>query len=329
MWSQNRLYFQLSLISAIHQLDRLPSHHVKFGTFSETEGVQTSSTQTVVVAEEHVVPSRPNLSSSFEVSDDDDDDDDVDDDDDDESDSNDDSMDFHMFVPSNEPVNEVVISPAETEKEINIFKQQNDPTPEQMEALIDKLQSTAKKPPQVVSITSESPSGSDKDNSKASMLPRKRKRRDPRSGILSTEPVQQPSQIVEPAQVTHDVQSPIIEPAQVIQDVQSPIIEPAQVHQDVQSQMANEETIASGSSSAPPPPEHDVVSVKLAKLLAFQDSISQSKGKGISIGSRQGGDEDSHQTISELKQEIMFLKQESIEKDLLIGSPNRRVSNLE
>ncbi|CAH1448107.1 unnamed protein product [Lactuca virosa] len=93
--------------------------------------------------------------------------------------------------------------------------------------------------------------------------------------------------------------------------------------------MTNEEAFASGSSSAPPPPEHDVASVKLDKLLAFQYSISQSKGKGISIGSRKGGDEDSHHTISELKQEIMFLKQESIEKDLLIGSLDVRVSNLE
>ncbi|CAH1451245.1 unnamed protein product [Lactuca virosa] len=93
--------------------------------------------------------------------------------------------------------------------------------------------------------------------------------------------------------------------------------------------MANEESFASGSSSAPPPPEHDAASIKIAKLLAFQDSISQSKGKGISIGSRQGGDEDSHQTISELKEEIMFLKQDSIEKDLLIRSLDVRVSNLE
>ncbi|CAH1437902.1 unnamed protein product [Lactuca virosa] len=198
-----------------------------------------------------------------------------------------------------------------------------------MEALLDKLQSNARKPPQVVYVTSESPYGSDKDNSKASLLRRKQKRRDPRPGVLSTEPVQQPSQIVESAQVTHDVQSPIIEPAQVIQDVQSPIIEPDQAHQDVQSQMTNVETFASGSSSAPPPPEHDAASVKLAKLLAFQDSISQSKGKGISIGSRQGGDEDYHQNISELKQEIMFLNQESIERDLLIGSLDVRVSNLE
>ena len=80
---------------------------MKFGKFVETEGVQTSSAQTVVVAEEHTVPSWPNLTSSFEVFDDDDDDD--------ESDSDNDGMDFCMFVPSMEPVNEAVISPVEAE----------------------------------------------------------------------------------------------------------------------------------------------------------------------------------------------------------------------
>ncbi|CAH1444120.1 unnamed protein product [Lactuca virosa] len=59
----------------------------------------------------------------------------------------------------------------------------------------------------------------------------------------------------------------------------------------------------------PPPPEHDVASVKLAKLLGFQDSIPQSRGKGISIGSGHIGDEDSQQTIFELIQEIVLLKQ--------------------
>nr|KAJ0188945.1 hypothetical protein LSAT_V11C900494070 [Lactuca sativa] len=68
--------------------------------------------------------------------------------------------------------------------------------------------------------------------------------------------------------------------------------------------MVNEEIFASGSSYSPPPPEHDVASVKLAK---------------------QGVDEDSHQTVSELKQEIMLLKQESIEKDFLIGSLDQRL----
>ncbi|CAH1418088.1 unnamed protein product [Lactuca virosa] len=161
-----------------------------------------------MVAEKHVAPSKSNLSFSFEVSDDDDD---VNDDDDDEH--------FRMFEPSKEPVNEAVISLAETEKKINIFKQPNDPTPEQMEALIEQSQSTTRKPPQAVSVTTESPSGSDKYDSNASLMPRKRRRRDPRRGVLITEPVQQPTSNVKPAQVNRNDQddlSPIVEPAQSV-----------------------------------------------------------------------------------------------------------------
>ncbi|CAH1443706.1 unnamed protein product [Lactuca virosa] len=120
------------------------------------------------------------------------------------------------------------------------------------------------------------------------MVPKKRRRRDPRPGVLITEPVQQSVSIVEPTQVLEDVQSPIVEPIP-------------------------------GSSSAPPPPEHDATSIKLAKILIFQDSIHQSRGNGICICSGQGGDEDLQHTISELRQEILILKQESIENDLLIG----------
>ncbi|CAH1448608.1 unnamed protein product [Lactuca virosa] len=150
-----------------------------------------------------------------------------------------------MFVPSKEPVNGAVFSPSEIEKEINIFKQSNDPTPEQMEALIEQLQSTERKPPQAIPVTTESPSGT---------------------------------------QVHQDDQSPIVEPAQVDQDDQSPILDQGFDF------FANDEMFASGSSSAPPPPKHDVASVMLAKLLSFQDSIPQSRGKGISIGSGHGGD---------------------------------------
>ncbi|CAI9302403.1 unnamed protein product [Lactuca saligna] len=95
-----------------------------------------------------------------------------------------------------------------------------------MEAVIENLQSIARKPPQAVLVTTESPSGSDKDDSNASLLPRKLR--------------------------------------------------------------PNDETFALGRSSAPPPTEHDAASVKLAKLLAFQDSIPQSKGKGIYIFSGHG-----------------------------------------
>ncbi|CAH1428538.1 unnamed protein product [Lactuca virosa] len=210
---------------------------VKFGKFAETEGVQTASTLIAMVAEEHVAPSKSNLSFSFEVSDGDDDDDvdDDDDNDDDDDDDDDDDVDFCMFVPSKEPVNEAMIYPAETKTKSNTFKQQNNPTLEQMEALIKKLQSIARKPPQAVPVTNESPSGSDKDASNASLMPRKRRRIDLRSGVLIFEPVQQSTSSVEPAHVIQDDQSPIVEPAQVHQDDQRPIVEPAQVHQDFQS----------------------------------------------------------------------------------------------
>lgn len=132
-------------------------------------------------------------------------------------------------------------------------------------------------------------------------MPKKRTWRDPRPGVLIVEPVQQTVSIVEAAQVQEVGQSPIIEPAQVQEDVQGPIVESTQFHQDVQSLnfvddfnfVANEETFSLGSYSAPQPPEHDVVSLKLAKLLAFQDSIPQSKGKEICICSGKGIDEDS------------------------------------
>ncbi|CAH1454478.1 unnamed protein product [Lactuca virosa] len=188
-----------------------------------------------------------------------------------------------------------MITPVETETEINIFKQPNIPTPEQIEALIKELLSTTRKPPQAVPVTVESPSESDKDKPNASLVPKKRR---------------------------HN-QGPTVEPAQVHQGIQIPTFD------DDLNFVTNEETFASWSSSAPPPPEHDAASVKFAKLLAFQDFIPQSKGKGISIGSWHGGDEDSQKTISELKQEIVHLKQESIEKDLLIGSLDVRVSELE
>ncbi|CAH1440471.1 unnamed protein product [Lactuca virosa] len=252
------------------------------------ESVQASSVPIAIVAEEHVAPARPNLSSSFKVSDSDNDndtDDDVgdsDDDDDDDSDS-DDGVDFRIYVPPKEPVSKDVDTPAETEKD-----------------------STARKPPQEVHVISNFPSESDKIDSDASLVPRKRRHKDPRLGVFISEPVQSLSPTVDATQVSQDDQSPSVEPIQVHDNVQSPIFG------EGLDFLANKETFASGSSSAPPPPEHDVASVKLAMILAFQDSISQSKGKGLSIGSKQGSDEDSHQIISELKQEINSIKDAKI-----------------
>ncbi|CAH1448106.1 unnamed protein product [Lactuca virosa] len=98
-------------------------------------------------------------------------------------------MDFHIYVPPKEPISKDVDTPAESEKDVNIFKQSNDPTPKQMDALIAQLQSTARKPPQAVPVISDSPFESDKIDSNASLAPRRRRRKDPRLGVLSTEPV--------------------------------------------------------------------------------------------------------------------------------------------
>ncbi|CAH1440468.1 unnamed protein product [Lactuca virosa] len=77
-----------------------------------------------------------------------------------------------MYVPPKEPVSKDMDTPAETEKDVNIFKQSNDPTPEQMDAPIARLQSTARKPPQAVPVISDSPSKSDNIDSDASLVPR-------------------------------------------------------------------------------------------------------------------------------------------------------------
>ncbi|CAI9281021.1 unnamed protein product [Lactuca saligna] len=145
---------------------------VKFGRFVKKEGVQATSTPIAIVVEEHVALSRSNLSFLFEVPDDDDDDDDYDDNDNDDYDNNDDVK-FHLFIPSKEPVNEAMITPAETEYVINIFKQPDNPAPELMEALIKELQSTARKPPQAVPVTFESPYESYKDEPNASHMTKK------------------------------------------------------------------------------------------------------------------------------------------------------------
>nr|KAJ0215083.1 hypothetical protein LSAT_V11C300154060 [Lactuca sativa] len=280
---------------------------VKFGKFAETEGVQVFDTPIAIVAEEHMTPSSSNISSSVEVSDDDDDNNDDDDDDDDDDSDDIVDMRFHLFVPLKEPVNAFVITSAETETEIIIFRKPNIPMPEQMDALINELESIARKPPQAVSVTVESPYGRDKDEPNASLMPKKRRRRDPRLGVLIPEIVQQSVCIVKPAPIHENVQSVIIEPTQVHENVQILIIEPTHVQEDVQGPIAqsSQETFASGSSSAPPPPEHDVASIKLAKILAFQDSIPLSRGKGICIGSEQGGSANREVDVrlSELEQE--------------------------
>ncbi|CAI9263397.1 unnamed protein product [Lactuca saligna] len=87
-----------------------------------------------------------------------------------------------------------------------------------------------------------------------------------------------------------------------------------------------------GSSSTPggsstPPPLHDATSERQARFLAREDVDPAPRGKGISIGARTSDKEEA--IIFELKEEIGILNQKLIEKDVLIGTLNIIVSELE
>nr|KAJ0215716.1 hypothetical protein LSAT_V11C300108340 [Lactuca sativa] len=91
-----------------------------------------------------------------------------------------------------------------------------------MDALILELQQTARKPPQTVLVDTEPPSGSDLEDSAHALLPRKRKRRDPRLGVLITDPVQNRSTSIEPSPVAQNIESTFTESSPVIQEISSP-----------------------------------------------------------------------------------------------------------
>ncbi|CAH1421421.1 unnamed protein product [Lactuca virosa] len=285
---------------------------VKFGKFVEVEDTPAASSINAEVAKEHVAP-KPKFQFAFqevEISDDDDDDDDDDDvNNDDDDDDDDDGMDFCMFVPSKEPVNEAVISPAETEKEINIFKQPNDPTPEQMEALIEQLQSTARKPPQAVPVTPASPSGSDKENSSASLMPSKRKRRDPRPGVLISDQVQKEFSTIELDSMAQNIPSPVTESIPVIQEISSLLPESSPMDQDFQIPIIEDVVLSSEGAQA-----------SGSSFEALELDISKGKSKLH---------ESEFVDVALLQNKVFDLEQSSAEKDLIIGKQDIRISDLE
>ena len=91
-------------------------------------------------------------------------------------------------------------------------------------------------------------------------------------------------------------------------------------------------TFETGGSSAVPEysptrPSIDEASIKLARHLAQQISEPSSRGKGIYIEEDRSGDDDSD--VFSLKEEIGILKQQNIEKDILIRKHNVRIVELE
>nr|KAJ0209035.1 hypothetical protein LSAT_V11C400186260 [Lactuca sativa] len=102
------------------------------------------------------------------------------------------------------------------------------------------------------------PSESYLEDSAHTLLPRKRKRRDPRPGVLITDSVQKTSTPIEPDSMAQNIQGPFTEFSPVIQEMSSPIPEPTSMDQDFQSPIVEEEVLplegaqASGSSFETP-----------------------------------------------------------------------------
>lgn len=78
---------------------------------------------------------------------------------------------------------------------------------------------------------------------------------------------------------------------------------------------------------SPTRPSLEDVSLRLARHLAQHSPEPSSRGKGISIEEGRFGDDDSD--MSKLKEEIGILKQQNIEKDILIGKHGVRIAELE
>nr|KAJ0201413.1 hypothetical protein LSAT_V11C600313940 [Lactuca sativa] len=183
--------------------------------------------------------------------------------------------------------------------------QSSSPTPEQMDSLIAELQRNARKPPQTVPVHTEPPSGNDLEDSAQALLPRKRKRRDPRSGVLITDPVQKTYTPIEPDSMAKNTQGPFTESSTVIQEISSPFTESIPMDQDFESPIFKEEVIPSEGAQA--------------SRSSFETPVLEiSKGK-------------SKFPDSELVDvnRVFDLEQSSTEKDLIIGKKEIRISDLE
>ncbi|CAH1431625.1 unnamed protein product [Lactuca virosa] len=175
---------------------------VKFGKFTEVEDTPAASSINAEVAEEHMVP-KPKFQFAFEevkISDDEEEEDQ-------EKDMT--ENEFEDFLQSiSIPEEDVVVTPSVvTEGDRDSAVQFYSPTSEQMDALIAELQRTARKPPQTIPVTTEPPSESDQEDSAHVLLSKKRKRIDPRPGVLITDPVQNVSTPIEPNYVAQTIES--------------------------------------------------------------------------------------------------------------------------
>nr|KAJ0190683.1 hypothetical protein LSAT_V11C800448390 [Lactuca sativa] len=159
---------------------------VKFGAFVEVEDTPTVSSINAEVVDEHMVP-KPKFQFSFE-----------------EIDVSDDEEDQEYEE------NEL------TENEFEDFIQQSISNPEEDAAVTPPVVSerecdtmlTETKPPQTVHVDTETPSESDLEDLAHALLPRKRKRIDPRPVVFITVPIQKNCTPIEPGSMDQNCNSP-------------------------------------------------------------------------------------------------------------------------
>ncbi|CAH1412012.1 unnamed protein product [Lactuca virosa] len=173
------------------------------------------------------------------------------------------------------------------------------PTSEQMDALIAELQRTARKPPQTVPVDTEPPSRSDPEDSANALLPRKRKRRDPRPGVLNTDPVHKKSTPIESGSMAQNMQSPVTETSPVTQEMSSPFTESIPMDQDFQSSVIEEDVIPSEGAQA------SGSSFEIHELDISKGKIKFPKSKLVDVVL--------------LQNRVFNLVPSSAEKDLIIG----------
>ncbi|CAH1441047.1 unnamed protein product [Lactuca virosa] len=182
-------------------------------------------------------------------------------------------------------------------------------TTEQMDALIAKLQRTARKSPQTVLVDTEPPSGSDLEDSANALLPRKRKRKDPRPGVLITDPIHKNSTLTQTSSIAQNIQSPFTEFCPVTQEMSIPIPESTPMDQDFQSPIIEEKVLHSEGA-------HD-------SGRSFEThELDLSKGKSKLPDSELVD-------VLLLQNRVSDLEQSSAKKDLIIGKQDIRISELE
>ncbi|CAH1413522.1 unnamed protein product [Lactuca virosa] len=174
-----------------------------------TGDTPTVSSINVEVADEHVAP-KIKFQFAFEEIE-------LSDDEDDQEDQEKELIEYEFedFIQqsiSNPEEDVAVTPPFVTERESDTMVQSSIPTPEQMDALIAELQRTAWKPLQTVPIDTEPPYEIDPEDSANALLPMKRKRRDPRPGVLITDLVHKKSTPIEPGSMAQNIQETFTDP---------------------------------------------------------------------------------------------------------------------